>query len=75
MKFKSLRKNKKAFTLVELIVVLAILAIMIAVTVPSFIGYVDRTKAQMEALEQRNEDLQSELDAILDDAGVATPAP
>ena len=37
-------KNKKGFTLVEIIVVLVILAILAAIAVPSVIGYVDEAK-------------------------------
>lgn len=35
-------KNKKGFTLVELIVVLVILAILIALLVPALTGYIDK---------------------------------
>ncbi|MCP1110955.1 prepilin-type N-terminal cleavage/methylation domain-containing protein [Ohessyouella blattaphilus] len=38
--------NKKGFTLVELVVVIAIIAILAAVTVPSFNGYLKRQKAE-----------------------------
>lgn len=38
---KNLRKNKKGFTLVEVIVVLVILAILIALAVPSVMKYID----------------------------------
>ncbi|NBK97554.1 MAG: prepilin-type N-terminal cleavage/methylation domain-containing protein [Erysipelotrichia bacterium] len=38
---KNLRKNKKGFTLVEVIVVLVILAILIAIAVPSVMKYID----------------------------------
>ena len=37
-------KNKKGFTLVEIIVVLVILAILAAIAVPSVIGYVNEAK-------------------------------
>ena len=37
-------KDKKGFTLVEIIVVLVILAILAAIAVPSVIGYVDEAK-------------------------------
>ena len=37
-------KNKKGFTLVEIIVVLVILAILAAISVPSVIGYVNEAK-------------------------------
>lgn len=40
-------KNKKGFTLVELIVVIAILGILSLFLVPSFIGYADDAKMQV----------------------------
>lgn len=43
--FKKL-KNKKGFTLVELIVVLVILAILAALLVPALTGYIDRANNQ-----------------------------
>lgn len=41
---KIFRKNNKAFTLVELIVVLVILALLAAILIPSLIGYIDKAK-------------------------------
>lgn len=47
---KSLRKNKKGFTLVEIIVVLLIIGILLAITIPSIMGYVNKAKeAQYQA--------------------------
>ena len=43
-KLKDLRKSKKGFTLVELIVVLVILAILAAILIPALLGYIDKAR-------------------------------
>jgi type IV pilus assembly protein PilA len=43
-----LRKSKKGFTLVELIVVLVILAILAAILVPTLIGYIDKARQEKD---------------------------
>lgn len=46
-------KNKKGFTLVEVIVVLVILAILIALLAPSLTGYIDKAKNKGDVVEAR----------------------
>ncbi len=43
-RLKDLQKDKKGFTLVELIVVLVILAILMAVLIPALLGWIDKAR-------------------------------
>ena len=45
---KTKHKSRRAFTLVELIVVLVILAVLAAILVPALIGYIDRAKQKKD---------------------------
>ncbi len=49
----NLRKNKKGFTLVEVIVVLVILAILAAILVPSMIGWIEKAEKKTAVVEAR----------------------
>lgn len=46
---KAKKRNNKGFSLVELIVVIAIMAVLIAVMAPQFIRYVDRSRQSNDA--------------------------
>lgn len=50
---KFLRKNKKGFTLIEIIVVLVILAILAAALIPSMIGFVNDARGKALVAEAR----------------------
>lgn len=39
---KNIKKNKKGFTLIEIIVVLVIMGILLAIAIPSILGYVNK---------------------------------
>lgn len=51
---KNLRKNKKGFTLVEIIVVLLIIGILLAITIPSIMGYVGKAREAQYIAEGRS---------------------
>ena len=63
LQFFSKRKNKKGFTLVEVIIVLVILAIIAAVAIPSLTGYIDKANKSKYMLAARNtmQAMQTEL--------------
>jgi len=50
---KNLKKNKKGFTLVEIIVVLVILAILAAAAIPTMLGFVEDSKGKAEIANAR----------------------
>lgn len=43
------KANNQGFSLVELIIVIAIMAVLVGVLAPQFIGYVEKTRAQKDA--------------------------
>lgn len=43
------RKNNKGFSLVELIVVVAIMAVLVGVLAPAYLRYVEKSRAQKDA--------------------------
>lgn len=50
-----MRRNKKGFTLVEVIVVLVILAILAAILIPSMVGWIDEANNKSAIVSARTE--------------------
>jgi type IV pilus assembly protein PilA len=50
---QKLKKDKKGFTLVELIVVLVIIAVLAAIAIPAMTGYIDKSKEKTAISEAR----------------------
>lgn len=48
------QRDKKGFTLVEVIVVLVILAILAAIVIPSMVGWIDKAKQKSAVVEGRS---------------------
>ena len=59
-------KDKKGFTLVEVIVVLVILAILMAIAIPALTGYIDKANERAVMAEAAN--VRTALQAIASDA-------
>ena len=48
-KLMNKKLNKKGFTLMEMLIVVAIIAILVAIAIPTFTGALDRAKASADA--------------------------
>ena len=60
-------KNNKGFSLVELIIVIAIMAVLIGVLAPQFIKYVERSRESTDL--QNIEELKTSVEAYVADNG------
>ena len=65
MKLFQKKKNNKGFSLVELIVVVAIMAVLLGVLVPTLVRYVEKTKVQKD--ESAVEEIRAQFQTTLAD--------
>lgn len=66
------KKNNKGFSLVELIVVIAIMAVLVGVLAPQFIGYVAKSKVSTDL--QNADSLKSAVEIAIAEADSASTA-
>ena len=64
------KMNNKGFSLVELIIVIAIMAILVGVLAPQFIKYVERSRMSTDM--QNVESYKTALEAYVADSGVTS---
>ena len=65
-KLMNKKLNKKGFTLMEMLIVVAIIAILIAIAIPTFTGALDKTKASADAANIRAGYATLQANAMLD---------
>ena len=67
------KNNKKGFTLAELLVVVAIIAVLIAVAIPTFTAATDRAKYGVELANARSAYAEAKVDYITSKDGKTLP--
>ena len=75
IKALQLHKNKKGFTLIEVIVVLVILAILAAILIPTLTGYIDKANEKAVLAEARSAVMAANTICSEHYANAANPAP
>ena len=60
--------NKKGFTLMEMLIVVAIIAILVAIAIPTFTGAMNKAKAATDLANIRSGYAAAQLDAMTDKA-------
>ena len=61
------QRNKKGFTLVELIIVIAIIGVLAGVLIPTFAGVIEKAKLASDQSDVKNMNTVVKLQSVLDD--------
>jgi type IV pilus assembly protein PilA len=69
---KSVKKNNKGFSLVELIVVIAIMAVLVGVLAPQFMGYVTKSKKSTDV--KNGQEIASAISVAMADDSITISA-
>lgn len=69
-KFKEMKENNKGFSLVELIIVIAIMAVLVGVLAPQFIKYVESSKQSTDI--QNAAEIRAAVEAYVAESAPAT---
>lgn len=70
---QNLKKDKKGFTLIEMIVVIVIIGILLAILVPGMFKYIERAKNKQIEVNARNAYITAQI-LIADEYSKKTPA-
>ena len=66
--FKKLRKNEKGFTLAELLIVVAIIGVLVAISIPIFTSQLEKAREATDAANIRSAYAEVVAEALTDDS-------
>ena len=70
--FKKLRKNEKGFTLAELLIVVAIIGVLVAISIPIFTSQLEKAREATDAANLRSAYAELMADALTDENSTKT---